>query len=153
MLPKVIIFQEQSYFNYNARSIFDVIINIEEYPKFLPWCHSIKIISCDTSKIVAQCTMKFQSIIAEYESEINFCPPSKNTDGYINTTSNKGAFEYLKNSWQFVSKNTNKTLVKFDIECKFKSKLAHYTTTLVYKKAQKKIIQAFKNQIKTVIKI
>ena len=152
MLPHVITFKEQSIFQFDATSIFNVIIDIEKYPDFLPWCEKVNIILRNDSSIVADSVMKFRSITAEYQSQILFYAPSKGENGYIKVTSNEGIFKYLNNTWEFIRKEKNKTLIKFSIECQFRSKLIHYTMSWNYKRAQEKVISAFKDRIYLILK-
>lgn len=147
LLPKIITFKDQSIFQFNALDIFNIIIDIEKYPSFIPWCHSIEIVSRGDTEIISNCVMKFKSKIAEYKSEISFKPPDICNDGYIKVRSNEGAFTYLQNDWKFIQLGINTTQVIFDIECQFRSKIMHYTMVLLYKKAQEKVISAFKHRI------
>ncbi|MBQ4874957.1 MAG: type II toxin-antitoxin system RatA family toxin [Rickettsiaceae bacterium H1] len=152
MLPKIITFQDQSVFNFSASDVFTIVIDIEKYPDFIPWCDKIEIISRDNLGIIADSVIKFKSIIANYRSEISFFSPSENKNGYIKVVSNKGAFKYLNNVWEFIDRGKNKTLVKFSIECEFRSKIMHYMMSIIYKRAQQKVIAAFKNRIESLLK-
>lgn len=147
MLKKNIVFRDQSIFPFKSLGIFNIVIDIEKYPEFLPWCHTINIISRDESSIYANSIIKFKSTTVEYQSEISFRAPSIGHSGYINVQAHEGTFKHLFNTWQFINKQHNHTLVKFDIECEFKSTLMHYSMHLVYRKAQQKIITAFKNRM------
>ncbi len=143
-----ITFKEQSIFYARALTVFNVILDVEKYPDFLPWCNEVKLIEQDSSMMIADSVIKFKAMKAEYRSHITFSVPSQDTGrGYIKVESNEGAFKYLNNMWEFIIKGDNKTLVKFGIECQFRSKLMHYTMSMVYNTAQQKIISAFKDRI------
>ena len=147
MPPKLISFADQELFPYNALDIFNIILDVDKYPEFIPWCRQLKIISRNELKIIADSTIEFKSITASYQSEITFQPPSIDKVGYINVLSTQGAFKYLKNIWEFYYKDHKQTLVKFSINCQFRSKMMHYAMSMVYHKAQQKVIKAFKDRI------
>lgn len=151
-MSKIIHFADQGLLNFNSIDIFNIIIDIDKYPEFLPWCSQIKIISRNDSQIVADVTMKFKGMRASYRSKITHVPPSDNDIGYIDIVSKHGAFKYLQSQWQFHHKAPKQTLIKFSIDCEFQSRLMHYTMSVMYKRAQEKVMSAFKGRIYSLLR-
>ncbi len=146
-MSRTIHFADQGLLNFSALDIFNVVIDIEKYPEFLPWCTQVKIISQCGNQIIADVTIMFKRITASYRSEITYSAPSDNKVGYIDVKSKHGAFKSLDSQWVFHQKRPKQTLIKFSIECEFKSRLMHYTMSMMYKKAQEKVMSAFKERI------
>ena len=40
-------------FNYNAKELFDIVLDIEKYPDYIPWCKKINILKKNKNSIKA----------------------------------------------------------------------------------------------------
>lgn len=145
-------YQDQMLLPFGAQQLFDIVIDVEKYPEFIPWCESIKIISSSENKIKASVTVCFRGIKAQYISDIEHKIPTTTENGTVKVISVDGAFKYMYNLWEFIPQGSA-TLVKFYIEYEFKSFILQSLINVVYKKAQEKIIAAFKNRAYKVIEL
>lgn len=128
-----------------AKKLFDIVIDIEKYPEFIPWCYGVEILSSIQKRITAIMKVKFKGMKAEYISNVDFESPTADNVGYVKVISTKGSFKHLYNLWEFIPKE-DFCLVKFYIEYEFNSRILQILMNLVYKKAQTKIINAFKQR-------
>jgi coenzyme Q-binding protein COQ10 len=138
-------YQDQMLLPFSAKYLFNIVIDIEKYPEFIPWCNNIKITSLSEKKINAIVQVKFKGIKAQYVSNIEYQEPTDDEKGSIKVISVEGSFKYLYNLWEFIPEGKC-CLVKFYIEYEFRSFILQSLINLVYKKAQEKIISAFKNR-------
>lgn len=47
---------------YSARQMFELVDGIEEYPRFLPWCHGSQIISRSDKEVVAALEIQWKGL-------------------------------------------------------------------------------------------
>ena len=99
-----------------------MVLDIERYPEFVPWCLEGKIheknIRNDTIEITGDLKVGKKFINETYSSLVVYY---KNQDKIIVTNIN-GPLKYLKNEWNFKDIN-NKTLLKFEIDFELKNKI------------------------------
>ncbi|WP_339048357.1 type II toxin-antitoxin system RatA family toxin [Candidatus Mesenet endosymbiont of Phosphuga atrata] len=124
-----------------------MIISIEKYPEFIPWCVAVNVIEKSHCKVIADVIANFKGIKARYTCEIVFNLPSIEQSCLIKVRATQGLFKHLYNVWELISQDENRTTVKFYIEFEFKSPFFQKMFGIAYKHAQKKIISAFKKRV------
>lgn len=160
---------EKSILPYNIRDLFDLVIDIESYPEFLPWVSGATIITQEIDKITADLTVNFGGFKQSYRSNI-ICEMAT-YEAYIEAESHTGPFKHLRSRWDFqqskeASNNSQQsnsimlsggssgdksgysTLINFTLEFELKSKLMTNLVSSVIIKTQKQMIDAFANRAK-----
>ncbi|MFV9890191.1 type II toxin-antitoxin system RatA family toxin [Rickettsia conorii] len=135
---------------YKPQELFDLVWDVQSYPKFLPWCSASRIISENNQEVIAELVIQLKGFSEKYNSRVT----SEITgDGIylINTVAISGPFEYLKSTWQFVP-CTEGTELKFFIDFKMKSVILDKLIGTYFTKATEKMIIAFERRAKEVIK-
>lgn len=130
---------------YDADLIHSIIMDIENYPKFLPWCSSATILSQKEEYISAKLTIAFKSFSESYVSKVS----SRKIDGgyEVEAVAISGPFKHLKNIWQVKSLN-NCSEVKFSIDFEFKSMILDMVIGVFFSTATEKMIAAFETRAK-----
>lgn len=138
-------FQETRILPYSASVINDVIIDIEKYPEFLPWCKSARILSSDDSCIVAELEISFQGFVEKYKSMVFV---SHDSDNYsVRVEGISGPFKYLENIWS-IKQLYNKAEVRFLIKFELKSKILDVIMGKAFLFISKKLVNAFEDRAK-----
>jgi coenzyme Q-binding protein COQ10 len=133
-------FRETKVIPYDIELIYKIIMDIETYPEFLPWCSSATIISKQDGMLFADLTVSFHGISESYRSQVS---SRKIHDGYeIKAVSNNGPFKKLENIWRIKSLN-NGTKVAFSIDFEFKSRILNMVIGMFFSAAVEKMIVAF----------
>ncbi|MGL9761612.1 MAG: type II toxin-antitoxin system RatA family toxin [Wolbachia sp.] len=145
-------YKEQGTFFCSSDEIFQVVIDVEKYPDFVPWCKAVYIKEKTDSQIVVDLLAAFHGIKGKYTSEVTFLSPSRINEGWIKAVSSNGIFKHLYNEWKFILIGENKTMVKFYIEFEFKFSSLSTLLNSVYKYTQSKIIAAFKERVENLAK-
>ncbi|WP_339045852.1 type II toxin-antitoxin system RatA family toxin [Candidatus Mesenet endosymbiont of Agriotes lineatus] len=140
-------YEDESILNFTIYKLFELIIGIEKYPEFIPWCVAVNVIKKSHCKVVADVVASFKGIKGRYTCEIIFNLPSMQQSCLIKVRAIQGLFKYLHNVWELIPQDENRTIVKFYIEFEFKSSFLQKPFSMAYKHAQKKIISAFKKRI------
>ena len=82
---------------FTAEIIKDIVLDVEKYPEFLPWCKYVNVLSKEVKIFTAEMVVAFKGFQEKYVSEVE-CKVNK--DGYvINVKAVSGLFKYLKNVW------------------------------------------------------
>ncbi len=141
-------YKSEDILNFPVHQLFNVIIDIERYPEFIPWCTAVNITEKGDNKIIADVLASFKGIKGKYTSEIVFYPPTMEQSGSIEVRAIKGLFKHLYNTWELIPQNDNKTIIRFYIEFEFQSSFFQMMLSVICKHAQKRIISAFKNRVR-----
>lgn len=138
-------FRETRVMPYDARFIYDIVMDIEKYPQFLPWCSSATILLKKKEYLTAKLAVEFKNFSKSYVSKVF---SHQTPEGYnIEVQAISGPFRYLKNIWQIKSLN-NASEVKFSIDFEFKSSIIDMLIGVVFSTATEKMIVAFEARAK-----
>ncbi|MCE2993334.1 MAG: type II toxin-antitoxin system RatA family toxin [Alphaproteobacteria bacterium] len=131
---------------YSIEQLYNMVVDIERYPEFIPWCSSAKIIDEAETIIIADLFITFKSFTESYRSQVTLSPPQ---DGLakIDVKMISGPFKHMDNAWTFESTESG-TVVKFYIDFKFKSFLLEKLIGVFFTSACEKMIDAFEARAK-----
>jgi|TARA_B110000211_G_scaffold126932_1_gene146075 coenzyme Q-binding protein COQ10 len=129
----------------NKKNLIDMILDIEKYPQFVPWCLSGKIheknVSEDFIEIKADLKVGKKFINETYSSLVLY---SKKKD-LITVTNIKGPLKYLKNEWKLKEIN-NKTQLDFSIDFELKNNFLNMIMKNYFNIGLNKITEAFEKR-------
>lgn len=129
---------------YNPKDLFDLVMDVEAYPQFIPWCIAAKIIKKDPDITVAELAIKIKGFLDKYQSRI--IPKISNEQSYcIEVEAISGPFKYLNNSWKFLQEDTG-TRVEFFIDFSMKFSLLDKLVSLFFTEATREMIDAFEKR-------
>ena len=138
------IHQDKIIAPYAASKIFDLVLDVQEYPKFLPWCKSARIIERGDGYVIADLTIGYKMMTATYRSKVKFTPSRIDIE-YV-----EGPFKKLHNHWQFKPLSDDSCEVEFFIDFEFKSSVFQHMIELLFSEAVKVMVGAFEKRAKVV---
>ena len=131
--------------NCSKKDLIDLVLNIEEYPKFIPYCLNAHIYKDESvgnfQYIVADLTIGKGPFKDTYKSDVKF--DKKESIIYVKNI--EGPLKYLENKWKFDQKE-NFTEVTFDLDFELKSKFLNIFMNKSFKYGLDKIADAFQNR-------
>jgi coenzyme Q-binding protein COQ10 len=131
---------------FTANQIYDLVVDIENYPNFLPWCKNAKIIKeISKNNIHAELLINFKNIYEKYTSDVYFNKINENQYN-IEAIAIKGPFKRLVNKWQIVLIDQKKSKVDFYLEFEFNSIILTKMLGTIFSSATHKMINAFENR-------
>ena len=131
--------------NCSKEDLINLVLNIEDYPKFIPYCLDAKIyeknLDNDDQKIIADLTIGKGPFKDTYKSDVKYIKKNdiilvKNIDGPL---------KYLDNKWQF-KKIGKLTEVSFDVDFELKNKFLNILMVKSFKYGLDKIADAFQKR-------
>ena len=128
--------------DFTSIQLYNIVIDVESYPLFLPWCLSSKIISkVNKNNFDASLTVGYKAIDEKYTSRIEAVFSKK-----IRSYAISGPFKSLDSIWAFNDINSNQCEVEFNIEYEFKSFFLDKVMGSLFKKATLKMLEAFEKR-------
>ena len=130
---------------FNAKQLYEIVIDVEAYPDFLPWCLSSRIVKkYDDNNFDAELTVGYKAIDEKYISRIQAEHEKKVISKAIS-----GPFKSLDSSWHFKNINKKQCKVDFMIEYQFKSFFLDKVMGSLFKKATIKMLDAFEQRARS----
>ncbi len=131
--------------NCSKKDLIDLVLNIEEYPKFIPYCLNAHIYKDESvgnfQYIEADLTIGKGPFKDTYKSDVKF--DKKESIIYVKNI--EGPLKYLENKWKFDQKE-NFTEVTFDLDFELKNKLLNIFMNKSFKYGLDKIADAFQRR-------
>ena len=131
--------------NCSKKDLIDLVLNIEEYPKFIPYCLNAHIYKDESvgnfQYIEADLTIGKGPFKDTYKSDVKF--DKKESVIYVKNI--EGPLKYLENKWKFDQKGSF-TEVTFDLDFELKNKFLNIFMNKSFKYGLDKIADAFQSR-------
>ena len=135
----------------NKKNLISMVLDIEKYPDFVPWCLEGKVNKRKESKdfIEIEANLKVGKIFINevYSSLVLY---SKKNDTII-VSNIEGPLKYLKNEWKFKEIN-KKTQLEFSIDFELKNSFLNMIMKNSFNFGLIKIVNAFEDRAKKIFK-
>ena len=135
----------------NKKQLVDLVLDIESYPKFIPYCLDAKINEKREVKnlilIIADLTIGKGPFKATYKSDVRF---NKDTDT-IQVTNIEGPLNHLDNKWVFLEKDSS-TEISFDIDFEIKNKFLNIVMSKSFQYGLDRIADSFQKRANDLFK-
>ena len=131
---------------YSAKQMYDLVLDIEKYPEFVPWCSGCEILEkANQNKWLAQMDIGFGMFSESFKSYVNFqenTSQDNQEQKSIEVQLLEGPFKTLENTWKFVN-TENGCLVDFNIKFAFKNLILEKLVGSLFDKSAQKMVSAF----------
>jgi len=135
----------------NKEQLIDLVLDIESYPSFIPYCINSKVYEKKNDKdfisIIADLTIGKGTFKSTYKSDVKF---NKNTDT-IYVTNIEGPLKHLVNEWFFLEKG-NSTEISFDIDFEIENKFLNIIMNKSFQYGLDKIADSFQKRANDLFK-
>ena len=135
----------------SKENLIKMVLDIEKYPEFVPWCLAAKIHSKNdkgnTIEITADLTIGKSFFNETYKSFVIY---EKSSDS-IHVTNMNGPLKHLENKWYFKEKGENSE-VNFHVDFELKNKILNMVMTKSFDIGLRKIADAFEKRAIELIK-
>ena len=131
--------------NCKKEQLIDLVLDIEKYPLFVPFCLSSKVYEKkekgDLILIVADLTIGKGPFKDTYKSDVKY---NKKED-FIYVTNLDGPLKHLENNWNFKEENKI-TQVSFEVDFELKNDFLNIVMTKSFQFGLNKIADSFQNR-------
>ena len=118
--------------------MFDLVVDVDQYPEFLPWCVASRIRERSGEQIVADLVIGFKMVRERFTSRV-----SMNRDALaIDTALVEGPFKHMTNTWRFrLAPHGKGTEIDIHVDFAFRSALLQRLLEPLFEEAQKRLIR------------
>ena len=131
--------------------LIDLVLDIETYPEFIPYCLNSKIYETkkekDKIKIIADLTIGKGIFKDTYKSDVKYLIK----EDTIVVSNIDGPLKYLNNKWEFLE-NNDITEVKFEVDFELKNKFLNIIMANSFQYGLYKIADAFQKRAEELFK-
>ena len=103
---------------YSDQQMFDLVNNIEHYPKFMQGCTSAKVLSQSDTELVGELRLSKAGISQQFTTKNILYRPKR-----IDMSLVEGGFTQFASQWSFDALTTNACKISLSMEFEFKSGL------------------------------
>lgn len=134
---------------YSAQQMYDLVADVESYPKFLPWNSAARIRSRtprpDGAEVIeADLVVSFKVFRERFGSRVTLYPAEKRID----TEYLDGPFTHMNSGWQFVDRAEGGCDVQFFVDFEFRNAILRGVMGVVFGEAMHRIVRAFEDRAK-----
>jgi coenzyme Q-binding protein COQ10 len=123
---------------YSSEQLFDMVMDIEKYPEFLPWCIGARVNSRTKNGVEADVLIGYKMFREKFSSRVHFTRPKEVEVEYL-----KGPMRHLHNKWVFKDMKTGQCQIDFYVDFSLKTKMFENLVDQFFQKALVKMINAF----------
>ncbi len=122
--------------------MFDVVADVEKYPRFLPWVVALRVLareSSDTREIIhAEMAVGYGALREKYVSRVSLDRSTRTID----VAQTEGPFRLLENCWRF-EPGENGCKVHFSIAFEFRNRMLNALAGSAFSRVMLKMTDAF----------
>ena len=126
-----------------AKKLFDIVIDIESYPEYIPWCTRMVINERKGNEIYADMYVQYKFILAQkFSSHVKF----NSNQLIIQTQYIEGPIKDLTTNWKFEEINSSSSKIIFNVNFEFKNIIHQKVAETFYPLIESKMINSFKER-------
>ncbi|MFV0493316.1 MAG: type II toxin-antitoxin system RatA family toxin [Pseudorhodobacter sp.] len=137
---------ETKHLRYTARQMYDLVADVEAYPKFLPWTAAARIRSRrggpEGEVMEADLVISFKVFREQFGSRVTLYPGA----GRIDTEYLDGPFRYMYATWSFRDLEEGGCEIAFSVDFEFRNAILQGIIGVVFNEAMQRVVRAFETR-------
>lgn len=123
---------------YTARQMFELVNNIEDYPRFLQWCSKSTILSRTDQEVVAELDITWKGMSKSFSTRNVLHPYSSMEMSLVS-----GPMKHMKGKWDFIEVDEKACKVMLDMEFEFAGNFIDLLFQPVFQSIANSLVDAF----------
>ncbi len=136
---------ETKILNYKPEQMFDLVADVNDYPKFLPWCSAARVHSTNmigkNEVLEADLVISFKVFREKFASKVTLI----RSENKILTEYIDGPFKRMHSTWHFKPLECGSE-VSFYVDFEMKNAVLQKIVGVVFNEAMQRVLSAFENQ-------
>jgi ribosome-associated toxin RatA of RatAB toxin-antitoxin module len=137
--------QRNAIVAFTPDQMFDLVVDFESYPEFLPWCEASELRSKTEEEIIGGITLGIKGFNASFVTRNILHRPS-----LMNMALEEGPFKVLEGAWEFQALGSEGCKVSLVIDFEFESSMQDMLLGGSFELICNKLIDAFSERAKLV---
>ena len=135
--------KQEIIINHRAKDLYKIVLDIEKYSEYIPWCKKIIIKTRSKNEMLADMIVSYRYFLQQtFTSHVMF----DSNKLLINTNYIKGPLKDLSTEWLFKKLEIKKTKIIFIIKFEFQRLLHQKMAELFFGLIENKMIDSFKKR-------
>jgi coenzyme Q-binding protein COQ10 len=126
---------------YTSEQLFDLVMDIESYPEFLPWCMGARINSRSRNNLEADVIIGYKMLRERFSSRVHYTPHKSIEVEYM-----QGPMRQLHNKWTFRDLKNGQCRVEFYVEFSMKTRFLEKLVDQFFHLVLARMINAFEGR-------
>lgn len=130
---------------YSAQQMYDLVGDVANYPKFLPWTAAARIRTTREieggTQMDADLVISFKVFRERFTSRVSMYPDMQKID----TVYLDGPFKHLHSTWEFTD-HPDGCEVKFWVDFEFRNRVLQGAAGMFFNEAMQRIVKAFESR-------
>jgi coenzyme Q-binding protein COQ10 len=131
---------EKRFLPYEPWELYDLVADVEKYPKFLPWCLASRIKKREGNVFYADLVIGFKMVRERFTSRVELTNGER-----IDVSYTEGPFQYLNNHWIFEPAEGG-TVIDFYVDFEFRSAMLQRIMGALFNEAVRRMVAAFERR-------
>lgn len=123
---------------YSARQMYELVNAIEDYPRFLPWCSSSKVLSRTETEVVAELQITWKGMSKSFTTRNSLLPYDRMDMNLVN-----GPLKHMEGIWGFQPLDEKACKVMLDLEFDFAGGLIGKLFQPIFQHIANSLVDAF----------
>ena len=135
--------KQEIIINHRAKDLYKIVLDIEKYSEYIPWCEKIIIKTRSKNEMLADMIVSYRYFLPQtFTSHVMF----DSNKLLINTNYIKGPLKDLSTEWLFKKLEIKKTKIIFIVKFEFQRLLHQKFAELFFGLIENKMIGSFKKR-------
>ena len=135
--------KQEIIINHRAKDLYKIVLDIEKYSEYIPWCKKIIIKTKSKNEMLADMIVCYRYFLPQtFTSHVMF----DSNKLLINTNYIKGPLKDLSTEWLFKKLEIKKTKIIFNVKFEFQRLLHQKLAELFFGLIENKMIDSFKKR-------
>ena len=135
--------KREEVISHSAIKLFNIVLDIENYPEYIPWCTKMVVNQRKKNEIFADMYVKYKFILTQkFGSHVKF----NENELTIQTSYIEGPLKDLKTNWKFEEVKKNKSKIIFEVNFEFQNFIHQKLAETFYPLVENKMIDSFKKR-------
>lgn len=136
---------ETKFLPYTARQMYDLVADVANYPKFLPWTAAARVRSVtekgDHAVMLADLVISFKVFREKFGSRVTLWPDEMKID----TEYLDGPIRHLQSQWTFKDV-AGGCEVSFEVDFEFRNRLLQGAAGMFFNEAMQRVVRSFERR-------
>jgi ribosome-associated toxin RatA of RatAB toxin-antitoxin module len=128
-----------------AKQMFELVDNVADYPKFLPWCDGVDIHERNENTTVATLHINYHGLKAHFSTSNYKEAPSR-----MDMTLRDGPFKHLDGKWRFIPLGTTACKIEFCLHYEFSNRMLETVLGPVFNHIANTFVESFVKRAQSV---